>query len=536
MKMERRIQRRFALLIGVDQYDDPFFQPVSQTTNDVAELEDVLTGYGYEVRTLHSHQEDAGRKPTKANFDAELEKIGNKVRPYDGKHPGDLLWVYFGGHGELDTDRNAYLVTSDSRISMLAETAIDLEEFKEKIVGVNAQARILFLDACHAGIERVREAGGMSPDFERHIFLEAEGTATLAACMSHEAAYHHHITPNGVFTHYLLEGLKGKAAQKDKRFITFDDLRYYVTDKVRTWAEARRKKQTPNASSHLVGDPPLVELEYCKKFCGSPGGTNRSPLPGAFSKESPGRRRQIPDWPRNPFTDTLAIRDPLRFIGRKTENRRLWNYLQDGSVALRGEPKIGKSSMMLHLARQWEGKKIGPINFYQLGSLDDFYKYIARELELESYDWSAICEALDSREVLLLLDELDAAPKRDITHEDMSYFRAVCESNRNFKILAISRAPLKEVFPDTGVGSPFYNLLQPITLKDLNRDDALSLLEHPWAPEASMFDKATCEELLATAGLHPFKLQRAAFHCYENLMDHHYHWKEAFQQDMEQML
>jgi len=47
MKMERRIQRRFALLIGVDQYDDPLFQPISQTTHDVVELESVLTEYGY---------------------------------------------------------------------------------------------------------------------------------------------------------------------------------------------------------------------------------------------------------------------------------------------------------------------------------------------------------------------------------------------------------------------------------------------------------------------------------------------------------
>jgi hypothetical protein len=514
MKMERRIHRRFALLIGVDQYDDPFFQSISQTTHDVVELESVLTEYGYEVRTLHCQHDDPGSRPTKRNILAALESIIKKVRSADKSHPGDLILVHFGGHGELDSDRNAYLVTSDSRISMLAETAIDLEEFKKKIVGVKAQAKILFLDACHAGIERVREAGGMSPEFERHIFLEAEGTATLAACMNQEAAYHHHITPNGVFTHYLLEGLKGKAAQKGKRFITFDDLRYYVTDKVRTWAEARRKKQTPNASSHLVGDPPLVELESKSEI--KPGGPSHLLY--------------------NPFTDTIAICDPLRFIGRKAETRRLWNYLQDGSVALRGEPKIGKSSMMLHLARQWEGKKIGPINFYQLGSPDDFYKYIARELELESSDWNAICEALESREVLLLLDELDAAPKRDITHEDMSYFRAVCESNRNFKILAVSRSPLKEVFPDTGVGSPFYNLLQPLTLKDLNRDDAFSLLEHPWAPEARTFDDATCEELLVIAGLHPFKLQRAAFHCYENLMDHHYHWKEVFQQDMEQML
>lgn len=541
-KTGRKIQNRFALLIGVDEYDDPFFQSISQTTHDVVELENLLIKYGYTVQTLHCRQKAPERRPTKVNIVSALDKISAEVHPYNGKNPGDLLLIHFGGHGEIGSDGKAYLIPSDSRKSMLAETAIDMEEFKEKIVGINARAKILFLDTCHAGIERVRDAGGMSPKFERHIFMDAEGTATLAACMHHEVAYNHENTSHGVFTHYLLEGLNGKAAQEGKRFITFDDLKYYVTDKVKTWAEARRKRQTPNANSRLVGDPPLVELEeltqtnnsYNKKTSERP--VRLSPHFSNAPTRGNGRLGQIPDWPPNPFTDTLAIQDPLRFIGRKAETRRLWALIQDGSVALRGDPKIGKSSMMLHLTRQWEGKKIGPINFDRLVSPEDFYRYIAKELELESYDWSTICEALESREGLLLLDELDAAPKRGITHDNLSHFRAVCESNREFKILAISRVPLKEVFPDTGVGSPFYNILQPLKLESLSREEALSLLEHPWAPEARMFDKATCEEMLSTATLHPFKLQRAAFHCYESLIDQHYHWKEAFQQDMDQML
>ncbi len=512
-KRESRIDGHFALLIGVDEYDDPFFQSLPQTTHDVVGLENLLIQFGYTVQTLHGRQEAPESRPTKVNIEAAMGKFFQEDRRFSEGHPGDLLLVYFGGHGVLEKGK-AYLVPSDGCKSKLAESAIDLEGFKKKIVEALVQAKILFLDTCHAGIARVRDAGGMSPEFARHIFLEAEGTATLAACMRHECAHHYHIAPNGVFTHYLLEGLEGKAAQKGKRFITFNDLENYVTHKVRTWAEGRGKRQTPNSHSRLVGDPPLAELDIKSEM------KQKGPSPLLH----------------NPFTETLAIRDPVRFIGRKTETRRLWTLLQGGSVALRGDPKIGKSSMMLHLVRQWDGPKVGPINFDQLDGPEDFYMYIARAVGLENSNWSAICETLEDAEMLLLLDELDVAPKRGITHEDMSHFRALCEHNRNFKIVAVSRAPLKEVFPDTGVGSPFYNLLQPLTVKELNRDDALSLLEHPWAPEAKTFDKATCEELLSTAGLHPFKLQRAAFHYYEYLNDPTHHWKEAYQQDMEQML
>lgn len=511
MKTERRIHGHFALLIGVDDYHDPFFQSLPQTTHDVVGLENLLRQFGYTVQTLHSQQGEPGSKPTKVSINVALEKFFQKDRRFSKGHPGDLLLVYFGGHGFFENGK-AYLIPSDGHRSMLAETAIDLEEFKKKIVKAKVQAKILLLDACRAGIERVRDVQGMSPEFAEHVFLEAEGTATLAACMHHEVAWNY--GNNGVFTHYLLEGLNGKAAQEGKRYITFNDLSCYVTAKVKAWAKARNKIQTPNYISHLVGDPPLVEFD------------NKSEI----KKKGPSPLL------RNPFTDMLAIQEPHRFIGRKTETSRLWDFLQIGSVSLQGEPKIGKSSMMLHIARKWPGKIIGPINFDQLGSPDDFYKYIANELKLKSYDWSDICEALESIEALLLLDELDVAPKRGISHDHMSYFRAVCESNRDFKILAVSRVELKKVFPDTGMGSPIYNIMQPLTLKELKREDALLLLEHPWAPESKKFTQATCEDIIATAGLHPFKLQRAAYHYYLSLNEPTYHWKDGFQQDIEQML
>ncbi|MDQ1354364.1 MAG: hypothetical protein QG657_4673 [Acidobacteriota bacterium] len=522
-KNERQIRRRFALLIGVNEYMDKDYPSLQQTKNDVIGLEGLLTQVGYEVQSLHCQMEDAGSRPTKKNICFELEKICNRVGE------GDLLLIYYSGHGTA-VNGNAYLAPSDANKSDLADSAIDLEEFKNKIIKAEAQAKVLFLDVCHAGIERVRDAEGMSPEFERHIFLGAEGTATLSACMHHECAWNY--GANGVFTYYLLEGLNGKAAQPGKRFITFNDLNVYVTGKVRTWAEAHGHKQTPNSSAHLVGDPPLVEFGDIEKFYGGPG--------GGFSKEPPGRRRQVrtvfPGLPANPFNDIMAIVEPARFIGRTSEIRRLWNLLQAGSVTLKGDPKIGKSSMLLNLAQNWPGRKIGPINFDRLSSADDFYKYIAGALGLGSNSWDGICRALENSEALLLLDELDAAPKRGITHDDMTHFRALCEINRNFKIVAVSRAPLRDVFPDTGIGSPLYNILQPLTLGELKPEDALSILEHPWAPEASKFTPADCQELLVTAGCHPFKLKRAAFHYYEFLSDSDYRWKEAFQRDLEQML
>ena len=66
------IHRRFALLIGVNEYEDPGLSSIPQTTHDVVGLEGVLKQFGYEVRTLHCHQCDPKSKPTiNANFNFE---------------------------------------------------------------------------------------------------------------------------------------------------------------------------------------------------------------------------------------------------------------------------------------------------------------------------------------------------------------------------------------------------------------------------------------------------------------------------------
>lgn len=509
METITEIRHRFALLIGVREYVDPGLSPLENTVNDVNGLENLLAGYGYTVIALHCGKSDAGKKPTRANIWAELNNIAGITED------GDLLLVHFGGHGVLARNRTAYLVPSDGRQSALEETAIQLVEFKRRIESAQAQARILFLDACHSGIGR--QGAGMAIEFERQIFLQARGFATLAACRKGEKAYDHDTAQNGVFTYYILDGLNGAAARKSQRFVTFDDMKDFVTHSVKTWALHRGIRQWPNADSQLTGDPPLVDLEHRNK---------------SFSTRPVNKK----DIPPNPFSEMLAIQNPERFIGRQSEMRRLKSYLQGGSVALLGEPRIGKSSLLWQLAEQWEHDIIGPFNIDQLENRSGFFRFLAEILVLDNEGWEAIHKVLKNKKTLLLLDELDNSPNRGLTHHDFARFRALCEENREFKIVAVTRTPLKEIFPDIGKGSPFYNLLQPLTLGPLQPEDAHRLLEHPWSPHALTFDAHTREQIIAAAGCHPFKLQRAAFHCYHSLIDPSYHWHSAFQQDMAHML
>lgn len=246
-----QIKRRYALLIGVRDYAAANFRALPHTISDVMELDKLLRAANYTTRLLHSDLPT--QQPTYSRIWGELENLAQVTEA------GDLLLVYFGGHGDLDDEGNAYLIPTDlhSRAA-LKRTGINLADFTRTIVDSRAQARILILDACHSGIGR--SGRGMDPTFERQVFLEATGSATLAACRRGEVAYDHDRTPHGVFTYYLLEGLRGAADRHSKGFVTFNDLKDYVTDQVKTWAVERGQQQWPNASTQLVGDPALLAL------------------------------------------------------------------------------------------------------------------------------------------------------------------------------------------------------------------------------------------------------------------------------------
>lgn len=495
------VRQRYALLIGVRDYVDNNFSDLPYTVHDVMELERVLNASGYDaVVALHDEQVEERLLPTRSNIWGELQNL------IDASGPGDLLLVHFGGHGDLHNG-NAYLLSRDTRRSDYANTALNLDTFNQRLASASAQARILLLDACHSGIGRSTE--GMDPDFERHVYLEAAGTATLASCLRNERAYEYDKSPHGAFTHFLLEGLRGGAA--NGRFITFQNLSNYVTRGVKQWALDRGYVQTPNAHSKLVGDPPLIKLE-----------TQALTTKTAIAP--------------NPFSATLAVRQPECFVGRTAELRRLEAMLQQSSVTLLGEPKIGKSSLLWRLADHWPHPVIGPLDCHNVLDRNDFYEQLAELLNLADSQLRTLRTALRSGPRLILLDELGAAPDWGLSDRDLKFLRAQCGQNTDLRIVTASRIPLRELFVDSGRDSPAYNFLSPLTLGPLTTGESRQLLSHPWAANAHKFDVAAVEEILDLCKHHPFRLQRAAFHRYEALYDETYNWRSTYIQDMEHLL
>jgi len=240
--------------------------------------------------------------------------------------------------------------------------------------------------------------------------------------------------------------------------------------------------------------------------------------------------------PPNPFASIGEARNARCFVSRKTELRRLQMLLQAGSVILVGPMKIGLSSLLWQFIPLGRGACVGPIGCQELEDRDDLYEQMAEGLRVQGHTWRVIRQALKSREILLLVDDLDAGPARGITIDDLARLRAIASNNARFRMIAVSHQPLKEVFPHHGPDSPGYSFLQPCEIGPLTSDESRLLLSHPWVLGAPQFDEITFGQLLMLAGDHPFKLWRAAFHRYEAQADPSYDWLAAYRQDLEHLL
>src|SRR5262245_49162343 len=88
--------KRYALLVGVAEYESSAFSTLKYTENDAEEMAKVLKDAGYDevvVLTTTRGKKDKKAEPTAANVRARLEKLSAKVKK------DDLLLVGLSGHG-----------------------------------------------------------------------------------------------------------------------------------------------------------------------------------------------------------------------------------------------------------------------------------------------------------------------------------------------------------------------------------------------------------------------------------------------------
>ena len=229
--------KRYAIVIGVDQYADTQITTLGGASNDAKALAKALVqyaGFPNEQVTLLASDQPAERQPTRGNILRRLSNLA-AVIPRDG-----LLLLSFAGHG-MERGGQAFLLPSDSQVSndvdLLEQTAINVSQIKDRIKKIGVPQVLLILDACRNDpVGRANADNPLTAAYTRGFNFdvrnrEVQAFATLYATEVGRRAYEYKEKKQGYFTWILVEALRGAAANA-KGEVTLAGLVTYLQERV----------------------------------------------------------------------------------------------------------------------------------------------------------------------------------------------------------------------------------------------------------------------------------------------------------------
>lgn len=180
----------------------------------------------------------------------------------------DLVILYFAMHGMVDPDGSElFFVAHDTEPLSLASTGVSQLEIERAISKSKSGKVLLIVDTCHSGsaglsgvfAQRAVSTAAVSNLLLNKIAIVKKGMSIFTASSSTEFSQENQKWGggHGVFTHYLMEGLKGAADENGDKFITLRELYDYTYRRVK---EETKGNQHPEIKGTLDTNIPLAEV------------------------------------------------------------------------------------------------------------------------------------------------------------------------------------------------------------------------------------------------------------------------------------
>jgi hypothetical protein len=226
----------WAVIVGINDY--PKLPRLKYALNDATEFQRLL---------VEKNRVPAENIFLLLNAEATLGNIrstlGTRLRAAAGK--GDMVIIFFAGHGATDRDAlspdgdglEKYLLTWEADPKDLYSTAIPMREIAYILDRIQSERLIFIADACYSGASggRTVSATGMRASIA-DTFLDriaaGRGKVIITASAANEVSVERDELQHGVFTYYLLEGLRGAADTDRDGTVTIDEAYRYVSEKV----------------------------------------------------------------------------------------------------------------------------------------------------------------------------------------------------------------------------------------------------------------------------------------------------------------
>ncbi|MBW4420583.1 MAG: caspase family protein [Myxacorys californica WJT36-NPBG1] len=237
------------LLVSVHHYDDPRLPSLPYAAIDCQSLAYALTQAtrSFPERTIAIHHDLASRAPTLSAVRESLQEIAEYAQPQD------TVLFYFCGHGALEPRlQQAVFCLADTQKDALLKTGLSAIALLGALGNCKAKQQVVWLDTCHSDnvrhdgsnhqtLDRLDDATAQLIEILRRRAAQHPGFDALLSCDNSQQSWKFPELGHGVFTHYLVQGLQGEAANA-QGIIDTDGLCDYVYSHTLQYVNQRNQK------------------------------------------------------------------------------------------------------------------------------------------------------------------------------------------------------------------------------------------------------------------------------------------------------
>lgn len=234
---------RYALLVGISNYTH--LKPLPSAVKDVDALRQVLI-----------NPQIGGFAESDVVVLMDVEKGAIEAAIYSlfaNRKNDDLLLFYFSGHGVTDSRSDFYFTSLTTHKDALPPTAVPSEYVHRLMNQSRSKYQVVILDCCHSGAFSKGMTAKNVGTVQILPKLGGEGRAILTASDSTQYAFEQEGFELSLYTHFLVEGLKTGAADRDEDGqVSVDELYEYVRDKVKSVNDLMSPEIYPVREGHRI--------------------------------------------------------------------------------------------------------------------------------------------------------------------------------------------------------------------------------------------------------------------------------------------
>ena len=253
LRLEYKKIDKWAVIVGISEYQ---YRPwkLNYAHRDAEEIYKLIrteNGGNFKEKNIYKL---INENATKRNIEIALHDFLQKP------DKDDLVLLYFACHGAPNPNRpnkNLYLLTYDTAPDKIAATGLKMREIDDALKDTLIAEKVIILaDTCHSGgigggigKRSISDNSELVNRYLQSLSTAKGGIALLTSAEAREVAREGKDWGggHGVFTHFVLEGMRGAADRNSDGIVTTGELFEYVRDKVK---QATDYRQHPSIGSN----------------------------------------------------------------------------------------------------------------------------------------------------------------------------------------------------------------------------------------------------------------------------------------------